>query len=161
MYKVTKEFNFEMGHKLDGHQGKCSNYHGHNYRLLVTLKCEETNSMDMVMDFYDLNNIVKPMLEDWDHASAINTKAKGQFEKDFYELLIKHHKKVLELPMRTTAENMAKYFYDKIQEGIDNLYKQSPTVVKGVRCYSGDTIWVDKVVVYETPTSCAEYSENE
>ena len=35
MFKVSKEFSFDMAHLLDGHDGKCQNLHGHTYKLQV------------------------------------------------------------------------------------------------------------------------------
>ena len=35
MFKIAKEFNFDMAHMLDGHDGKCKNLHGHTYKLQV------------------------------------------------------------------------------------------------------------------------------
>ena len=58
MFEVTKEFNFEAGHCLDQHPGKCKNLHGHNYKVFVTMQSKKLNNMDMVMDFYDLNNVL-------------------------------------------------------------------------------------------------------
>lgn len=35
MFRVSKEFSFDMAHILDGHDGKCRNLHGHTYKLQV------------------------------------------------------------------------------------------------------------------------------
>ena len=35
MFKIAKEFSFDMAHMLDGHDGKCKNLHGHTYKLQV------------------------------------------------------------------------------------------------------------------------------
>lgn len=37
MFKVSKEFSFDMAHLLDGHDGKCQNLHGHTYKLQVEI----------------------------------------------------------------------------------------------------------------------------
>lgn len=139
-YKITREFVFELGHVLDGHKGKCRNAHGHNYKVLITIESAILDDMEMVIDFYDLNTAIKPIFEEFDHAFAININAKDSFENDLAQLLKKHNRKSINLPFRTTAENMAKYFYDRIGELLNcNNY------------------WISKVVVFETPTSYAEY----
>ena len=35
--RITKQFTFETGHALYGHDGKCKNIHGHSYKLSVTI----------------------------------------------------------------------------------------------------------------------------
>lgn len=35
---VCKIFTFDAAHQLVGHKGKCSNLHGHTYKLEVVLK---------------------------------------------------------------------------------------------------------------------------
>lgn len=146
MYSATKEFNFEAGHCLDGHKGKCRNLHGHNYKVFVTMSSETLNNMEMVMDFYDLNTFAKCTFDEFDHAFIYNCKCEDQFEKDLYDVCVKHCRKVITLACRATAENMSKYFYDilnaKLKFHFPNL-----------------DVKVSKVVVYETPTSFATYTE--
>ena len=36
--KVAKEFRWEMAHRLQHHKGKCSNLHGHSYKMIVEFK---------------------------------------------------------------------------------------------------------------------------
>ena len=40
MFKIAKEFSFDMAHMLDGHDGKCKNLHGHTYKLQVEVAGE-------------------------------------------------------------------------------------------------------------------------
>ena len=54
--RVTKIFEFEAAHALDCHDGKCSNIHGHSYKLHVTVVGEPNRSKGdakdgMVIDF--------------------------------------------------------------------------------------------------------------
>lgn len=101
--KLTKSFTFDSAHFLPDHKGKCSNMHGHTYRLEVTVvrdngKLINGGSDDgMVIDFSDLKDVVKA------------------------EVIDKIDHKVLNevLPFRTTAENMAAHIFcvltDKLQ----------------------------------------------
>jgi 6-pyruvoyltetrahydropterin/6-carboxytetrahydropterin synthase len=34
--RITKEFDFEAAHALDGYNGKCKDIHGHSYHLEMT-----------------------------------------------------------------------------------------------------------------------------
>lgn len=140
MFKVTKEFKFEAGHTLDEHEGKCKNLHGHNYKVFITLSGMVLNDMEMITDFYNLNQIAKPLFEEFDHAFMYNKAAKDPFEHEIAAVIKKYNRKIKELLFRSTAENMAMYFYNRIQS-ILNI----------------ENVKVDKVVVYETDTSFAEY----
>lgn len=138
MYTATKEFNFEAGHCLDGHKGKCKNLHGHNYKVFVTLKSQNLDNMDMVMDFYDLKKFADPLFDKFDHAFLYNSTCIDSFETEIFNVCINHNRKIFSLPMRFTAENMAKYFYSELKRHNDKVYE---------------------VTVYETPTSYATYKE--
>ena len=68
--KIAKEFNWEMGHRLPEHFGKCKNIHGHSYKMMVELD-GDVNDNGMVMDYYDLKKIVNPIVENLDHAFMV------------------------------------------------------------------------------------------
>jgi 6-pyruvoyltetrahydropterin/6-carboxytetrahydropterin synthase len=75
--RITKEFNFEMAHALFGYDGPCKNIHGHSYKLSVTLigkpsQKKEDPKLGMVIDFTELKAIVKPMIDELDHATILN-----------------------------------------------------------------------------------------
>jgi 6-pyruvoyltetrahydropterin/6-carboxytetrahydropterin synthase len=70
--RVTKEFDFEAAHALDGYLGKCKDIHGHSYHLTVTFlgKTIKDNSLShcgMVVDFGDIkafvNDKIKPLFD--------------------------------------------------------------------------------------------------
>ena len=57
--RITKIFNFEMAHALDGYDGLCRNIHGHSYKLHVTLSGypsddDSSPKKGMLMDFSDV-----------------------------------------------------------------------------------------------------------
>lgn len=142
MYTATKEFRFEAGHCLDKHPGKCANLHGHNYVVLVTLGAEQLNEMDMVEDFYKISTFAKPFFEAFDHAFIYNTNASSSFEHEIAEVCLKYDHKVIKLPFRATAENMAKYFYNSLNQMAGN-----------------QPFKITKITVYETASSFATYEE--
>ena len=78
MFKIAKEFSFDMAHMLDGHDGKCKNLHGHTYKLQVEVAGElvaEGAKRGMVMDYADLKTIVKThILDPMDHAFIYDLK---------------------------------------------------------------------------------------
>ena len=42
MFKIRSEVQFDMAHYLSGYKGKCSNIHGHRYRLIATFAAKDT-----------------------------------------------------------------------------------------------------------------------
>lgn len=106
--KIAKEFNWDMGHRLLFHKGKCRNLHGHSYKLIIELEgAEDVNGM--VMDYYDVRTIVSPVLEQLDHSVMV-------YEKDaeLYEALKSLNTKMTVVPFESTAENITRYFLNEI-----------------------------------------------
>ena len=93
MFEVTVEDTFAAGHYLRNYKGKCENPHGHNYKIRVTLAGPELDKAGLLLDFKDLREVMKQLIERLDH-QMIND---------------------LE-PFKTlnpSAENLAKYFFDE------------------------------------------------
>lgn len=72
MFELEKIFHFEAGHVLENHDGKCRGPHGHSYILTVKIRSDKLiqsgPKMNMVQDFSDISDIVKPMIvEFFDH----------------------------------------------------------------------------------------------
>ena len=71
--RITKEFDFETAHALDGYEGKCKDIHGHSYHLKVTLIGVPSSDIclsdcGMVIDFGDIKKIVREHIyEEFDH----------------------------------------------------------------------------------------------
>lgn len=141
MFKVAKEFSFDMAHMLDGHDGKCRNLHGHTYRLQVEIAGELYTGgakKGMVIDFSDLKAIVKrAVLDPMDHAFIYdNTSAR---ESKVADLLQELNSKTFALGTRTTAEEMARFIF--------NLLKEQ------------ENLPVSAIRLWETATSFCEYTE--
>lgn len=61
---VVKEITFEAAHHLRD-TGKCSNLHGHSYKLQVGIEGEVKKGM--IMNFSDLKEILNKVHEEFDH----------------------------------------------------------------------------------------------
>lgn len=106
--KIAKEFNWEMGHRLPFHNGKCINLHGHSYKMMVEL----TGTPDvngMVLDYYDVKTIISPIVEELDHSFMVK-----ENDTEVLEFLRKINSKHVVVPFDSTAENLSLYFLDKI-----------------------------------------------
>lgn len=142
MFKIAKEFSFDMAHLLDGHDGKCQNLHGHTYKLQVVLCGEpqsQTAKKGMVFDFADLKQIVKQhILQPMDHAFIYDQTSTRELK--IATLLTELNSKTFALPYRTTAENLSHFIFHRLQAHLP--------------------ITIDSVRLWETPTSFAEYRQD-
>ena len=87
------------------HDGLCSEPHGHSYQFIVTIRNDTLISSgpkkNMVIDFFDISDSVKPMIEKYlDHKWLNDT-----LESD-----------------SPTAEYIAKWIYDHLATKIEGLY---------------------------------------
>lgn len=135
MITVTKTVKFDAAHILTNHQGLCKNLHGHTYRVDVSVAQSEGDDRDMVIDFKDLKGIASEVICDrFDHAFIYNTESVG--EREIAAVVEKNGMRTVAIPFRSTAENLAKLFYNDMKPRIPGL---------------------SAVKVWETADSCAEY----
>src|ERR1700727_2341176 len=67
MFEVTVDDTFAAGHYLRNYKGKCENPHGHNYKIRVTLAGAELDKAGLLLDFKDLREVMKHVIERLDH----------------------------------------------------------------------------------------------
>jgi 6-pyruvoyltetrahydropterin/6-carboxytetrahydropterin synthase len=122
MYEVTVEADFSSGHYLRNYRGKCENPHGHNYRVRVTLAGPQLDSIGLLCDFTQLKQVMREIIGGLDH----------QFMNDLEAFRA----------VNPSAENMAKYFYDRVTQQLKDL-------PPGAR--------ITDIIVWETDTTSAQY----
>jgi 6-pyruvoyltetrahydropterin/6-carboxytetrahydropterin synthase len=108
--KIAKEFNWEMGHRLPEHFGKCKNIHGHSYKMLVEI---EGDVMDngMVMDYYHLKDAIEPLIDKMDHAFLAYKE-----DKKVIKFLEEMNSKRVVVDFQSTVENITRYFLNEIKK---------------------------------------------
>ena len=109
--KIAKESHWEMGHRLPEHFGLCKNIHGHSYKMIVEFE-GELDEQGMVIDFYDVEKIINPIIEKLDHAFMV--KDDDRLTIEFLEKL--NSKKVV-VNFFATVENICKYISSNIVKG--------------------------------------------
>lgn len=138
MYILKTEASFDSAHFLSGYSGKCSNLHGHRWKIEIEIESEELVSdgqcRGMIVDFGDLKSDLKELADSFDHAFIYE---KGSLKAATIDALKAESFRLIEVEFRPTAENFSKYFYDIMQD-------------KGYN--------VRTLTVYETPNNCASYS---
>jgi 6-pyruvoyltetrahydropterin/6-carboxytetrahydropterin synthase len=118
MFEVTVEDTFAAGHYLRNYKGKCENPHGHNYKIRVTLAGKELDKAGLLLDFKDLREVMKHVIERLDH----------QMINDIEPFKV----------LNPSAENLAKYVYDG-SNGRLNQVTQGRVHVKNVTVFETDT----------------------
>ena len=110
--KISKEFKWEMGHRLPFHAGKCKNIHGHTYKMRVEIE-GDLDENGMVMDYYDVSEIISPLVDEFDHSFMVK-----DTDKEILDFLDKIKSKKVVVPFETTAENITLHLLEKIKEKI-------------------------------------------
>ena len=129
MYLLSCEGSFDAAHFLSNYEGKCSNIHGHRWRVVISVTGNLCNGM--VVDFNIIKADLKELCDYFDHTFIVE---EGSLDENLFNLL--NEKFLLRVvPFRTTAENFSKYFYDELSKKYE----------------------VKEVSVYETPNNCARY----
>lgn len=118
MYEVTVEDSFAAGHFLRNYKGKCENPHGHNYKVRVTLCGSELDHAGLLLDFKDLKEVMKHVIDRLDH-QMLN-------EVEPFTVL------------NPSAENLAKYFFDVARSRLQTV-TSGRVLVKDVTIWETDT----------------------
>jgi 6-pyruvoyltetrahydropterin/6-carboxytetrahydropterin synthase len=120
MYEIAIEDTFDAAHCLRDYEGNCRRLHGHTYRVRAAFRFRSLDNLGMAMDFRKAKDTLRAVLHYMDH-HYINELP--EFSAD-----------------NPTAENIAKFLYDRIKADHPETYSVS---------------------VWETPTSCATYFEED
>ncbi len=60
---LVVDFRFCAAHRLPLHPGRCHRLHGHSYRLQVVVSGNPDGRSGMVVDFYDVEAAVQPVVK--------------------------------------------------------------------------------------------------
>lgn len=112
-----------MGHRVYGHESKCANLHGHNYRFHFTVRKKPfdyrgENGLDdigRVIDFSVIKEMLCQWLEkNWDHKMMLWEQ--DPFINDLVFVNNQYSADIvfISVPFNPTAENIAEYFLKTI-----------------------------------------------
>jgi 6-pyruvoyltetrahydropterin/6-carboxytetrahydropterin synthase len=116
MFEVTVEETFAAGHALRNYHGKCESLHGHNYRIQVTLQGPELDSIGLLVDFVQVKKLLQTVVDRLDH----------QFLNDLAPFDT----------LNPSAENIARYFYDEINGGLN---RDNGVTLRQIKIWETDT----------------------
>ncbi len=150
MHLISKEIEFDAGHRVPSHNGKCRSPHGHRYKVrlyvagsLVTRS--GASNEGMVADFGDIKSLLTEYIHDpLDHSCII-------YENDFTflnrmlgDIEGEDYWKVIEFPYIPTAENLSLWCFEQL---VGPFGKK----------FADFDMHIHSVEVWETPTSMATY----
>ena len=130
----TRKLEFDSGHRLVNHEGKCAHPHGHRYVAEVT--CEaQLDKIGRVIDFSVIKRHVGTWIDDHlDHAMIIN-----RADANLLQLHVDEGWRHFVMDVNPTAENLAELIYQKAAE----LLRDYPIKVTHVRIYETPNCWAD------------------
>ena len=142
MFKIKSEVQFDMAHYLSGYVGKCSNIHGHRYRLIAKLEAEKLHEdgqlRGMVDDFSNFKGALKEIENTFDHKLIIENNKEGQeLAKKLQEM--PNDFAIYFVPYRPTAEEMSRDIFNRLK-------------AKGLP--------ICEVELFETPNNSCIYTED-
>ncbi len=108
--RISKSFRWEMAHRLPFHDGGCRNVHGHSYSMTIELVGEPDRN-GMVLDYFDMSNIVSPIIEEIDHSFLCDS------SDELCRVFLETSKlKAVFVDFSTTAENIAAWMFEKLSD---------------------------------------------
>ncbi len=106
MYSLIVKESFDAAHFLENYTGKCAKIHGHTWHVEVELLGKDLDKTGMLIDFGEVKKRIRGLLPDHEFLNDI-------------------------LPINPTAENLARYFFEKFRDE----FREKHVKVKSV------TIW--------------------
>lgn len=116
----TRRIQFCAGHRVFGHESKCSHLHGHNYVVFLHARRKEggTDRIGRVIDFSVLKDRVGTWIDEhWDHGFILDTHdgpAAVMLQRFNPGPMTDSRQKVYLLPINPTAEGLAEYMLLKV-----------------------------------------------
>lgn len=106
MFKVTKELEFNYGHRLWGANTKCARLHGHSARVLIELSGKKLDRQGMVVDFFEIKSTIGEWIDSHlDHRMILNKK------DPLVKVLRKAGEPVVTVDGNPTAEMLARWIF--------------------------------------------------
>ena len=115
MYRLRIESHFDAAHKLVGYRGKCSQVHGHRWKVEVFVSGDKLDNIGILVDFDVLKQKLEKIVEKLDHG----------FLNDFKEI------------GNPTSENISKYIFKNLK-GLPDSVK-----LEKVRVWESPEAWCE------------------
>lgn len=143
--QITRRLEFDAGHRVLGHEGKCKHLHGHRYRAEITVSALGLDDLSRVVDFSVVKTKVGKWIDThWDHNILLNPNdplLKLDPNTDSSGIWAGKCPYIMDDNENPTAEVIAKHLFNKSVELLEH-----------------EGLTVERVRIYETPNCWADYS---
>ena len=138
---ITRHEEFDAGHRVPNHLGKCCNMHGHRYKLEATvlgpvMSFHGHDSQGMILDFSEVKNRMLQVIEQWDHSFLVWDK--DELALAALELMGSEHRTVV-VPYVPTVENLVA----DLAGQLSIVFEQVNIKLVGLRLYETPNSWAD------------------
>lgn len=130
--KIMRWVETDTGHRVPNHKSKCRHFHGHRYRWEAVIEGDVVTQKGvsdegMLMDFSDISIILNTEIHDIvDHSFLV-------YENDLEALkaleILEPGHRTLVLPFIPTAENLARWAFEKVEKHIKSSYQNKLRLV--------------------------------
>lgn len=133
--QITRRLEFDAGHRVFGHEGKCAHLHGHRYVVEITVEADMLDNIGRVIDFSAIKSRIGTWIDQfWDHALLLNS---NDPMVDAIASSEPKHRIFCFLGKNPTAEVIVEHLFYEAQRQLPTL------VVKRVRCFETPNCWAD------------------
>ena len=115
MYRLRIESHFDAAHRLVGYKGKCSNIHGHRWKVEVFVTGKKLDNIGILLDFEVIKKGLQKIVEKFDHS----------FLNDFEEI------------GNPTSENISKYIFKNMKNNAGSVKMEK------VRVWESPEAWCE------------------
>lgn len=159
-HRIAKRFEFDAGHRVLGHEGRCAYIHGHRYVADFTIEATTLDKIGRVIDFGQIKFILSNWINNWwDHNLILHPDdplLKWLRIADAQQKMLRSNSKDLS-PRKISDEILGKQPYTMpkgtnptVENLILELYEHTHILMpEGIR--------IAHIRLYETPTSWAEF----
>lgn len=133
---ITRRLEWDAGHRIVGHEGKCKNLHGHRYVAELSYSAPGLDSLGRVVDFSFIKDTIGKWIDDnWDHNMILWDQDPIFLEENISKII---GRDPFVMSCQPTAENMASYLMDVCQSKCPKHLH-----VHNVRIYETPNCWAD------------------
>jgi 6-pyruvoyltetrahydropterin/6-carboxytetrahydropterin synthase len=113
-FEIKKSFHFYAAHRNEDHPTchPCFNIHGHTFHLDCYLGFDSQDDAGVTKLFSEIERAILPVIAPFDHALILNR------TDSLYEVLKDKGIKLCILDYPSSAENLAKTFFDRISSAV-------------------------------------------
>jgi 6-pyruvoyltetrahydropterin/6-carboxytetrahydropterin synthase len=135
-YIISKEFSFEAAHRLlRNYTGKCTNNHGHSFKVKIYLEGNSLDEKDMLIDFQETKALKSWVNDHLDHVTIL-------WEGDpLIQSLQATNNKVMVTKKNPTSEHIAEIVLKKAQELFENTRIRVHCIEINETCTTGAKIY--------------------